>query len=205
MPDYNLGKVYKIECLIDGNDDIYIGSTCEPYLSNRFGGHKAVYKRFLNGKGTKKVSSFKVFDKYDVENCVITLIELYSCKSREELIQRERHYITTLDCVNTTIPLRTVSEWKDVNKDLIKEKSKEYVIKNKEKLKQRHKKYYDANKEKYKNYYEANNERRIANKDKILEKGKIYYEKNKVKISEQKKIFYKAKKEKNDNEIIYNN
>ena len=41
MSDYNMysrGKIYKI--VSDCTDKIYIGSTCEKYLSNRLAGHR---------------------------------------------------------------------------------------------------------------------------------------------------------------------
>ena len=47
MVNYQLGKVYKIVDNTNGN--IYIGSTCEPYLSNRLGGHRTCYQRYLKG------------------------------------------------------------------------------------------------------------------------------------------------------------
>jgi len=190
MPDYNLGKVYKIECLIDGNDDIYIGSTCEPYLSNRFGGHKKDYKSFNNGS-KKYMTSFKLFDLYDLENCVITLLESCSCKTREELKQRERHYITTLQCVNKNIPTRTSKEYYIDNKESTKqyyidnidkfiqhridnkEASKQYYIDNKDKFNEASKQYYIDNKEATKQYY-------IDNKDKFKEKNKQYYINKKI-------------------------
>ena len=39
---YNNSKIYKIEPICDyGEGEIYIGSTCEKYLSNRMCGHRA--------------------------------------------------------------------------------------------------------------------------------------------------------------------
>ena len=43
---YKRGKIYRIYC----EDECYIGSTIEPYISNRLSGHKKAYKYFLNGK-----------------------------------------------------------------------------------------------------------------------------------------------------------
>ena len=48
MPDYQLGKIYKIECNVTGQR--YIGSTCEPILARRLAGHITNYKSYLNGK-----------------------------------------------------------------------------------------------------------------------------------------------------------
>ena len=142
MPNYNLGKVYKIECLNDDNSDIYVGSTCEPYLSNRLAGHKSKYKCFLEGKAVTKIRSCQLFQKYGVDNCVITLLELVNCESKAELLQRERHYIKTLQCVNKVIPLRTDREYRVDNKVKILNRQNQYNFDHKEARKE----YYDDNK-----------------------------------------------------------
>ena len=48
MPNYQLGKIYKITS--SHTDLCYIGSTCEKYLSSRLGGHKKSMKCWKNGK-----------------------------------------------------------------------------------------------------------------------------------------------------------
>ena len=71
MIDYSKGKIYKIIGRdSDGNEECYIGSTCQPYLSSRMGSHRARYKGWL--KGTDHfVTSYLLFDKFGVENCYI--------------------------------------------------------------------------------------------------------------------------------------
>ena len=39
MPNFQLGKIYKI--VDNTNDDVYVGSTCEPSLAKRLYGHVA--------------------------------------------------------------------------------------------------------------------------------------------------------------------
>jgi hypothetical protein len=73
-------------------------------------------------------------------------------------------------------------EYREKNKEKIKEQKKEYIKeyheKNKEKIKEQKKEYHEKNKEKKKEYYEKNKE-----------KKKEYYEKNKEKIKEYNKEY----------------
>ena len=94
MPDYQLGKIYKIECNVTGK--VYIGSTCEPTLARRLAGHITNYKRYLNGK-SNYVTSFKIFENGDY--CIV-LLEKYPCDTKDELLARERYYTNNIDCVN---------------------------------------------------------------------------------------------------------
>jgi predicted GIY-YIG superfamily endonuclease len=80
MPDYSQGKIYKI--IDDCEGDIYIGSTTQT-LRNRFKSHH-------------------IFSDYgkERENCRIVLIEDYPCNTKQELEERERHFIQNCDCIN---------------------------------------------------------------------------------------------------------
>jgi ribosome-interacting GTPase 1 len=140
---YENGKIYKIHPICNHDEsDIYIGSTSENYLSVRFSRHKSAYKY-------KKIatSSFKLFDKYGIENCVITLLEPVNCRSKEELLARERFYIQSMKCVNKSIPLRKNNEYTKANKEKIKQWKKEYYELNKDKIKESYR--YDKIKEQY--------------------------------------------------------
>ena len=169
MVNYNNGKIYKIEPLNGEEGDIYIGSTTKEYLSQRMDKHRSDYKRFLKEK-SYNVTSYNLFNKYGVSNCKIVLLELVNVNTKDELLQREAHYIKNLKCVNKMTPLRTHREYYEDNKDKIKETKKEY---------------YEQNKEKRKEYYEQN-------KDKIKDKFKEYYQQ----IKETKKEYYQQNKDK---------
>ncbi len=158
MVNYNNSKIYKIENNVD--DEIYIGSTTKQYLSQRMDSHRSNYKRWKSGK-SPKVMVFDMFDKHGIENCFIILLQLVNCESKDELLARERYYITTLVCVNKYIPLRT---------------QKEYYNDNTEKILEHKKKYYNDNKDKKKQYYNDN-------KEKILEQRKQNYNDNKREIN----------------------
>ena len=135
MVNYNNGKIYKIECLSGDPNDIYIGSTTKEYLSQRMDTHRNNYKCWKGGK-TGKMMSFNLFDKYGVENCVITLIESVNAITKNELQSREAFYIRTMNCVNKYIPLRTRQEYKkrysEINHEKISEQNKIYYEKNKD-------------------------------------------------------------------------
>ena len=149
----NQAKIYKIIDNTNGNE--YIGSTCQS-LKRRLSTHKSGYKRFLNGLGYN-VKSFDIIKNNDYK---IELIENCDIKTKQELISKERFFIENNECINKVIPGRTDKEYKEDNKDKIKESSKNYYIDNKDKIKL----YREDNKDRAKAY---NKNYRIVNKDKI--------------------------------------
>ena len=133
MINYNNGKIYKIEPIVEHDEDeIYVGSTTKHYLSQRMVNHRSDYKRYIEGKTKYIFSSFKLFDKYGVENCEISLIETVNANSNDELKAREKHYIQLLKCVNKNIPNRTHEEYLEYKKEY----NKEYTEKNKDRIKE---------------------------------------------------------------------
>ena len=132
MVNYNNGKICKIEPICTHDEgDIYIGSTTKEYLSQRMSKHKTDYKRWLQGK-QGYLTSYKLFDKYDIKNCQIILIESVNANSKDELHSREAHYIKMSKCVNNKIPLRSKQEYRDDNKEKIKIKNKLFYQDNKQ-------------------------------------------------------------------------
>ena len=123
--DYQNGKIYR---LINNEmpDLVYYGSTCTE-LRKRLCQHKSDTKR-------KNNSSKILFEFGKVE---IILVEKYPCSDKSELISRERFYIENNKCINKIIPSRTVKEYREDNKEKIKEYSKQYRKNNKEKIKGR--------------------------------------------------------------------
>jgi hypothetical protein len=112
--DYSKGKVYKIFCNL--TNDIYYGSTIQT-LSKRISQHREQLK-----KG-KKMTSFGIIERGDY---AMSLVESYPiCKSREELLARERIYIENSTCVNKRVPGRTKKEHYQAYKEEIKKKKTE--------------------------------------------------------------------------------
>jgi hypothetical protein len=121
--NYNLGKIYKIEPIIEHKEeDIYIGSTCKPLLSQRMTQHRKGYKHWkTNNKNF--MTSYLLFDKYGLGNCEITLIENVNAKNIDELRAREKYYIKTMKCINKCVAGRTVKEYYIDNKnDILEQK-----------------------------------------------------------------------------------
>ena len=159
MVNYQLGKISKI--VDNTNNNIYIGSTCEPTLARRLATHLTDYKR--REIRNNNMTSLQIFDN---NNYDIILIENYPCERKDELHARERYYIESLKCVNKVIPTRTDREYVEANKEKIELYRKIYYAENKEgKIKE----YLNTHKEEYKT---KRHEYYLNNKDDIQEKSK---------------------------------
>jgi hypothetical protein len=164
MPNYQNGKIYKIT----GGNLVYYGSTTLK-LCQRLADHKKCYKRYKEGKTTNTTS----FQLLDFEDCYITLVELFSCNSKEELLARERFYIENNDCVNKVIPLQTDAEYYKKNKEEFAERTKKWREENVEKSK-------EIGRKSYYNTIETSIAYRDKNKEKIREYSREYYKKKKA-------------------------
>jgi len=100
MNKYENGKIYRIDPLNPQDiGDVYIGSTTR-MLESRMAEHIYNYQYFLKNEKNHSTRSVKLFQKYGIETCRITLIESFSCNSRKELQEKEASYINTINCVN---------------------------------------------------------------------------------------------------------
>jgi len=189
MPIYENGVIYKLKHNEDYDDlNIYIGSTTN--FKNRKYQHKN------NCIKEKKLEyNYRVYQFIRANGgwneWVMIAIEEYPCDSKKKLETRERYHIDFLrPTLNKIIPTRTDKEYREDNKEKIKEQGKKYRDANKEKIKE----WRDANKEKIKGLWKAYSEN---NKEKRKEQSKIYYEANKEKIfekyNEYRKQYYKKK------------
>ena len=120
MPDYQQGKIYRVVC--DTTGLCYYGSTTQPLISTRLATHTRNYKKYLNSK-YHYVSAFDVLQN---SNYKIFLVETHPCNTKMELEMRERFFIENNDCVNKHIPTRTQHENYENNKEVIKEKVREF-------------------------------------------------------------------------------
>ena len=133
MVNYQNGKIYKIES--HNGDKIYIGSTAKKYLSQRLVAHRDDYTSWKKVDSTRfNFTSFKLFEVYGIDNCFITLLESYPCNSKDELAAREAHYIKSMSCVNKYVPLRTKQDYREDNRQELRDKALEYYNNNKERL-----------------------------------------------------------------------
>jgi hypothetical protein len=154
MPDYSLGKVYKIV----GNGKTYVGSTTRTLLSQRLAAHRYKFKSWKNDQTPYYTTSFECLDD---SNCFIELLEMCPCSCRDELDRCEGKWIRETECVNKTIAGRTQEEYKNENIELHNAYQKEWRENNKEYPKQ----YYHDNKQKF---IEAQRRYRESKKNKII-------------------------------------
>jgi hypothetical protein len=133
MVNYTDSKIDKIECInaVDGDPDIYIGSTTKYYLSERMVCYRRDYVQWKSGNSkVGRLTSFELFDKFGVENCRIVLLETFPCTSRDELNAKEATYIRSLKCVNKVILGRTKAMYREEHRDYLIQKENEYYEKN---------------------------------------------------------------------------
>ena len=149
MVNYNLGKIYKI--VDNTNNNVYIGSTCEPTLARRLAKHISNYNCYKNGKYSY-TSSFKIFEN---GNYNIVLIEDFPCENKNQLYARERYWTENINCININrnqgiiYELGGLKEYKKVN-------NREYCEKNKESILKKKKIFYQNNKAKLTEKFNCN-------------------------------------------------
>ena len=97
LPNYQQGKVYKLVM----DDLIYIGSTCQKYLSQRLTQHTKSYNYWLKNKDKQKIVCYmSSYELYKIGKPTITLVEKCPCNSKDELLACERKHIQRFNCVN---------------------------------------------------------------------------------------------------------
>lgn len=131
MSNYQNGKIYSIRS--HQTEQIYIGSTTQS-LASRLAQHR-----------TQKNTSQIILQYPDA---YIELIELFPCNTKEELNKKEGEHIRLNNCVNRCVAGRNPKEYKEDNKEQVKQKNKQWMEQNKEK----HKQWREQNKEKIKQY-----------------------------------------------------
>jgi hypothetical protein len=136
MVNYGKTKIYKIWSIL--GDNIYIGATTKKYLSSRMDEHRYKYRKYIESENKTSVyTSFIIFDEYGIDNCFIELLESKECITKDEQIKLEGEWIRKSNCVNKIIPDGTNKEWREKNKENLKEKKKEWYENNKEKIHQK--------------------------------------------------------------------
>ena len=140
MPNYSQGKVYKIVSThVPGV--CCVGSTTQKHLSSRLAGHRSKHRKHLIGENAY-ITSFGIVKH---SNAKIILLEECPCESKDQLLAVERKYIEALECLNKVVPLRSIKEYYQANKQAYIDKAKLWKEKNLEKVKQSHKTYREKN------------------------------------------------------------
>jgi hypothetical protein len=164
MTDYSQGKIYVIKS--PQTDAVYIGSTVYT-LEERFNNHLYDYNSWLNKTGCY-ITSFEII-KYD--DACIELLEEYPCNSKKELELEEGKYQRIMKCVNKRIAGRTDKQYREDNKEQIKQRCNKYYQNNKEKIIKKNKEWYEKNKEEYnkkRKKYSKELYQKIKNRPKIM-------------------------------------
>ena len=162
-------KIYKIVDV--GYNKCYIGSTCES-LSQRMARHRDKYRW---GKDRGRTANL-IFDEYGIDNCKIELIEDFCCSKREELLRREGQHIQNNDCVNKIVSGRTPKEYREENIKHIKEQKTNYYNDNQQYLNYQKQIYRELNKDKIKQISKDYYERKKADlsEKQMCQCGKIF-------------------------------
>ena len=114
--DYANGKIYAIYNYIDPSL-VYVGSTCQS-LSKRLSKHR----REMNSKQSQTKPFYMKMREICKEQFYIELLEEYPCENNEQLRAREGHYIREMKAsLNGRIEGRTMEEWREENKERLKE------------------------------------------------------------------------------------
>jgi len=197
--NYQNGKIYVITSKIDRTIK-YVGSTCNS-LSMRLAHHRGASKLDKN----KNFKIYQYFNENSWTNAEISLLEACPCKSKNELLMKEREFKDKLNpSLNMVNPYTTDDEKKI--------QIKQYYDQHAEELKQQMKQYYDQHAEEMKQQMKQYREQ---NKEEIKQQNKQYYENrlkidcpncgNRIKISslEKHQATQSCKMHYNHNEIIY--
>ena len=183
--DYKSGKIYCIRNSID--NDLYVGSSCQA-LSKRFQKHKD------DSRGYKKDRKLYVkLSELGIDKFYIELIEEYPCDNVEQLRKREGEIIREWKPIlKKQIAGRTEKEWREDNKEYLKDQKKIYEHENRERLSEYREDWYEENKEEQK---QKRKEYKENNREKVLQQKREHHHRNKERISEQKKQYYQDRKE----------
>jgi len=128
----NVGFTYEIRD--NSNPDlVYYGSSEMPSLEDRMKKHLSNFNSWKK-TGAKYCSSFKVLE---LNNYKEILLKIVFFTIKWELREQERHLIEHRVCVNSNVPNRTDAEYKEANKEKIKEQRAEHYQANIENLKEK--------------------------------------------------------------------
>jgi len=146
-------------------NNVYVGSTTQR-LRQRWAEHKSGFIRWRNGVHTN-CSSFRLFEKYGVENCTIIEIEQCSIETRKE---RESYWIGFHNAVNQfrlsiTAHGGSKEYWSEYSIQHREERNKmaiEYYNKNREELNKNKNEWRKENRDKHNEYMRSYRARKKA-------------------------------------------
>jgi len=127
MPNYANAVIYKITH--DAHpSECYIGSTTQK-LERRMSSHR-------RRASSKPQPVHKFLNDAGWDNAHITAVEEFPCEHKDELLSRERFWITKLGTLNKNVPGRTMTEYNKyyytTHKVAVDEKCRAYYQANRE-------------------------------------------------------------------------
>ena len=174
--NYDKTHFYKLVCKDLSITDCYVGHTTE--WTKRKSDHKLRCSKPNNRCYNLPVYKF-MRENGGWENWEMIWIKTLKCENAMEARSEERKYKEELNAtLNGNVPSRTREEYREANKDRIKE----YRDAHKEETKEYMKEYQQCNKDKLKQYHK---DYREENRDKLLEGKKQYYQSKKQEILKQ--------------------
>ena len=182
---YYFGQTQNVEKRWEANGCHYKGTALQPYIEKY--GWDNIQHIVLFRDQTKDNALW-------IEDFLIeTAREDGVCinKQRSGLVSKEEGYKQKYDKEYREQNKDQIKQYYDKNKDQIREKQKQYYEENKQQIrkkqKQYYKKYYEQNKDRIREYQEQN-------KDKKREYNRQHYEKNREKRLEYQRQYYQRKK-----------
>jgi hypothetical protein len=184
---YANGKIYALMC---DDEYFYVGSTINE-LNYRLRDHKQHSKKFPHRKVYAHINEL------GWDSVSIQLLEKFSCKSRNELLEKENEYISSLlnleGCLNEKAAHLTEEEllamqaaYRQEHRDKILNYKQQYRKESADKIAKYNKQYIEKNK---KVIVERKKSYNRANKDHIATKCKEYAETHKEEIANYKKKY----------------
>jgi hypothetical protein len=188
-----LVRVYKL--YLPGDDNIYIGSTCQP-MRQRLSNHASFYKKYATC-GKIKILYKHVRENGRWEQVECKVLEEVICASLDDQLKAEQTWIKELkpslndrDAHLTREECnRKMKVYYAENKERINQRNREYAQKNKEHLKQKSKEYAQKNKEHIDEYHKK---WVSENSGHLKAYKKKYYQKTKAKQLAKEKLKYKS-------------
>jgi hypothetical protein len=157
MVNYNKANIYKLCCKDINIKEIYVGSTTN--FKRRKNEHKSSCYNENSKKYNYNVYRF-IRANYGWENWDMVLVKKVVCETKLELHKIEREYVENLGAtLNKVIPNRSPVEYRENNRESIKDKNKAYRKDNKDKYKAYQKEWRENNKKYSKEYREDNREK----------------------------------------------
>lgn len=143
--DFSRTVIYKIVCNDLNISDCYVGHTIN--FIKRKNAHKTDCCNSNSPNYNLQLYQFiRVHGGFD--NWSMIEIEKYPCTDVYEACKRERYWFEELKAtLNKQVPSRTINEYKQENRELLRAKDKTYREENKESIRIAHKEYKAKNRE----------------------------------------------------------